>query len=561
MEEIAVLLELVGENPFKARAYRNAARAIAAYQGDLEEAVRRGGLRQIRGIGEALSKKISELVTTGKLSYYEGLKARVPAGLMEMARIPFLGPKRIKLLYEKLGISNVGELEYACLENRLVSLAGFGARTQQRILKGIEAYKRYQGSFLYGDIAPLADSFIKAIDRLPGVLQVALAGSMRRRLEVVKDIDIVVAMENNREGWQGILSLPQVTEVLVQGEEELRLRLSAGITTDIRLVTPREFPFALLHLAGSKEHNILLRARSKGLGMKLNEYGLFADDHLIPCTSEEEIYRALGMTFIPPELREGMGEIEAALHGTIPRLLKEGDLRGVFHIHTAASDGVDDIPEIVSEARRLGFGYIGVADHSRSAAYAGGLSKEEVERQQRQIDGINRRGVGLQIFKGIEVEILPDGRLDYDDEILAGFDFVIGAVHSHFQMGEQEMTQRIVRAIRSNRLTMLAHPTGRLLLAREPYPVDIKEVIKAAADHGVAIELNANPHRLDLDWRWIRYAKGEGVKISINPDAHSAKGLGDVYFVVGIARKGWLEANDVINTRGVEEIKDFFRRR
>jgi DNA polymerase (family 10) len=557
LEEISFLLELKGENPFKVRAYYSAARAIKGLEGSLEEVVKQEELRRIKGIGEALNTKISELVTTGSLRYYEELKESVPPGLREMVRIPHLGPKKVKALYERLGITTIGELEYACQENRLVDLPGFGAKTQENILQGIEVLKRYRGRFLYGDVAALAEAFTRSVAGVKGVLQASLAGSMRRRNEVVKDIDLVAAVRDGGAIREGLIALPQIEEVIAQGETEIRVRLTSGIPADLRMVSLKEFPFALHHLTGSKEHNIALRGRAKKMGMKINEYGLFAGERSIPCQGEDDIYRALGLSFIPPELREGRGEVEAAAEGRLPDLLNADEIKGAFHVHTATSDGSNTISSLSKEAQRLGLSYLGITDHSRSAAYAGGLSEDAVKRQLEEIDEINRSSQGFRIFKGIEVEILPDGSLDYSDDVLAGFDFVIGAIHSHFQMGEKEMTQRIIHAMEARRFTMLAHPTGRLLLAREPYQLDMEEVIKAASRLGVVLELNANPHRLDLDWRWLKYAKDHRTKISINPDAHNLQGLQDLFIGVGIARKGWLESRDVINTMELGEVSRF----
>lgn len=557
LEEIGLLLELKGENPFKARAYYNAARSVEALEDNLEELVRRGELREVRGIGEALNKKITQLVTTGSLPYYEDLKKSIPAGLREMVRIPNLGPKKVRVLCEQLGITTVGELEYACQENRLVGLPGFGAKTQEKILQGIEALKRYAGMFLYGDVISLAEDFTRSVAGVEGVLQAHLAGSMRRKKEVIKDIDLVITAQNGKAVGEKLPSLPQVEEILAQGETETRIRLPYGIAADIRMVSPGEFPFALHHLTGSKEHNVALRSRAKGMGMKINEYGLFEGERSIPCQGEEDIYHSLGLTFIPPELREGRGEMEAAALGRVPLLVNEADIKGTFHVHTTYSDGTHTISRFVEEAQRIGIRYLGIADHSRSAHYAGGLTDEDLTRQHEEIEEINRGLAGFRILKGIEVEILPDGRLDYSDEILASFDFVIGAIHSHFGMGEEEMTRRVIRAMENPHLTMLGHPTGRLLLAREPYPLNIKMVIEEASQLGVVLELNANPHRLDLDWRWLKYAKDRDVKVSINPDAHKVEGLKDLLRGVGIARKGWLEPHDVINTMEPGEVARF----
>ena len=560
LEEIGVLLELKGESPFKSIAYANAARRLESLDEDLDALVSRGGLTSIKGIGEALSRKITELVTTGRLEYYEKLKASVPPGHLEMLRIPGLGPKKIRALHEKLSIETLGELEYACMENRLVELPGFGARTQEKILAGIEHLKRYRERRLCSEALAAAEPLLAKLQGHPGVVEASMAGSLRRGNETVKDIDLVAAANDSDALSSWFASQLDVESVIARGGTKVSVFLKAGINADLRIVSPREYPFALHHFTGSKEHNVAMRGRAKQLGIKMNEYGLFRDDALLTCRSEQEVFAALGLAWVPPELRENTGEIEAAETGVMPSLVEMKDIRGIFHIHTTASDGASTLEALVAAAKRMGLEYIGITDHSESAFYAGGLTPEDVRKQHRAIDALNRRDPAFRIFKGIEADILPDGRLDYDEATLGSFDFVIAAVHSHFGMSGEEMTRRILRALENRRTTILAHPTGRLLLAREPYALDLERVIDAAAALGKVIELNANPHRLDLDWRHCKYAKRQGARIAVNPDAHHVEGLADMRYGLSIARKGWLEAPDIINSMGLEEMTAFLEK-
>jgi len=560
LEEIAVLLELKGENPFKARAYEKAARSLAQSDYELDELIDRGHLSQLAGIGEAIGKKIHELYTKGTLDYYERLKASIPPGHLEMLKIPSLGPRKIKTLYDKLGIQTIGELEYACKENRLLDLPGFGKKTQENILTGISYLKRYRNRHLFSEVIVQAEELIKKLSQADGVVWPTIAGSLRRAMEVVKDIDLLVSSGNPVATAKFFASLSEVDAIVAMGDTKVSVTLKTGINCDLRIVTEKEFPYALLHFTGSKEHNTALRRRAKERNLKLNEYGLFRGEENLPCTTEEEIYGRLNLPYIPPELREDLGEIEAAEMGAIPDLVERKDIRGVFHIHSNYSDGTSSIGQFVREAKKRGWDYLGIADHSRAAYYASGLSGEKIKRQQAEIDELNARNEGFYIFKGIEADILPDGHLDYDEEILASFDFVIAAVHSHFHMGIKEMTQRIIKALENPFTTMLAHPTGRLLLAREPYAVDINEIIAACAQWGKIIELNASPYRLDLDWRNLIHAKKRGVKIAINPDAHHIEALDDVFFGINIARKGWLTKEDCINCLPLETVKKLLKK-
>lgn len=560
LEEIAMLLEIKGENPFKSRAYYNAAKTLSGIE-DLEGMIRAKRLKEIRGVGDAIAAKIDEYLNTGAIAYYEELKKEVPPTLLELLQVPGLGPKKIKVLYDQLNVTNVGELEYACKENRLVNLPGFGKTTQEKILKGIEFIKRHKGEFLFGDVCHEAERIKEKLQQVVAEGLVEVCGSIRRRKEVVKDIDILVGSKEAEKVSSVFSGLPAVAEVLLTGDTKTSCRLQSGIEADLRVVSEEAFPYALMYFTGSKEHNVRLRGIAKRQGLKLNEYGLFKDERLLRCNSEEEIYRALGLACIPPELREDMGEIEAAEKGMLPELVTVNDIRGTFHVHTEFSDGTDSVAKIADAARRMGLSYIGISDHSRSAYYAGGLSVEDLRRQWDIIDQYNHEHPDLHIFKGIESDILPDGSLDYPEDILEKFDFVIASVHSNFTMKRDDQMRRIVTAMKNPYTTMLGHPTGRLLLSREGYDVDMRAIIDAAAEHDVIIELNASPYRLDIDWRHLRYVKEKGVMISINPDAHSTGGLTEISYGVGIARKGWQEKKDILNTRAAAEVAKIFNKR
>jgi len=561
LEEIAVLLELTGENPFKSRAYQNAARNLEKIDADLNSLAKQNRLAEIEGIGEAISKKLTELLRTGKLEYYEKLKASVPPGHLEMLKIPGLGPKKIHALYEQLGIKDVGELEYACLENRLVDLKGFGKKTQDNILAGIAKLKVYKERRLYAEVAAGAQDLQDYLKKEKNILSINIAGSLRRGNETVKDIDILAATKNPARLAEYFTSYKRVQTVTADGETKVSVVLESGINADLRIVTLDEYPYALHHFTGSKEHNTAMRGRAKDMGLKMNEYGLFRGEKNIKCKDEEELFAALKMQFIEPELRENMGEIQAAEKNELPQLVEEKDIQGIFHVHTNFSDGGESLESMARAAKKMGFAYIGISDHSVSAAYAGGLKIDDIKKQHELIHNLNEKLKPFYIFKGIESDILPDGSLDYDDQTLARFDFVIAAVHSNFNLPANEMTARIKKALQNKYTTMLAHPTGRLLLSRDPYALNIEEIIDAAAKFGKAIELNANAHRLDLDWRHCIYAKKKGVKIAINPDAHQIAGLLDIGFGIKIARKGWLSREDCLNCMGVEEMKKYLNKK
>lgn len=561
LDEIGLLLELKGENPFKIRAYYNAARALETLDEDIEVLVKDNKLKEVKGIGEAINKKIIELIITGRLEYYENLKASIPGGLVEMLKIPGLGPKKIKTLYDKLDIKTVGELEYACLENRLVELPGFGEKTQKKILEGIKFVKRFSNQHLFSEAYSEADSLKQYLLKTGLVIRCEIAGSIRRKKEIVKDIDILATTNDPQKLMEIFVEYDKTRDVIAKGDTKTSITLESGINTDLRVVKDEEYPYALHHFTGSKEHNTAMRHRAKRMGIKMNEYGLFKGDTLIKCQDEEEIFRKLNLSYIPPEIRENMGEIEAAEKGEIPVLVEEKDIKGVFHVHTNYSDGVNTLNEMVNGARELGYKYIGITDHSKSARYANGLKEEDILKQFDEIDRLNEKYTDIKILKGIESDILKDGSLDYEEDLLKKFDFVIASVHSNFKMSKEEMTERIIKAVKNKYTTILGHLTGRLLLSRDGYDLDVYKVIDACAEYDKIIEINSNPHRLDIDWRYIKYAKEKGVELAICPDAHRVEGLQDVKYGVGIARKGWLEAKDVINTYNIDQVYEIFKRK
>ena len=559
LEEIGTLLELKGDNPFKIRAYYNGARVLDGLSEDLSKLVQEERLQELPGIGVDLSEKITELFKTGHLKYLDKLKKEFPPGLPDILKIPGLGPKKVKALYEKLGIHSVGELEYACKENRLLDLDGFGAKTQTNILKGIEYSKKNQGSYLYDVAFEAAKQIHSFLRKFPGILESEVAGSVRRCKEIVHDLDIVASAKKGSEEsiMKKFCGLATDKEIIAQGDTKSSIRIQNGIQVDLRIVREKEYPYALLHFTGSKEHNTLLRGLAKEKGLKLNEYGLFKGSKLIACKNEEAIYKVLGMEYIPPELREAYGEIEAAQKDKIPALIDAQDLQGIFHVHSTWSDGSAKIENMAKEAIQLGFKYMGLSDHRQSAKYAGGLSTSEVKKQHAEIDSLNKKLKNFKILKGIESDILADGSLDYPEEVLKKFDFVIASVHSSFKMSETEMTKRLIKALQNPYTTMLGHISGRLLLAREAYSLNYEKIFMTTAKHSKMIEINANPHRMDLDWRLIKHAKDCGVKFCINPDAHSPEGLKDTFWGVGIARKGWLTKKDVFNTESLSHVEKF----
>lgn len=566
LEEIAVLLELKGENSFKAHAYTNAARLLNNYEGDLPQLVAENRLGELPGIGEALCQKITELVKTGRLDYYETLRASVPEGLLTLLDIPALGPKKIKVLHEKLGITNLTELEAACQTHRVRELAGFGAKSEEKILAGIAQVRDYAALFRYAEAWAEAEELREALRAHEAVIQLSVAGSLRRGREVIKDIDLVASSREPEQVMEYFISLEGVKQVTNHGTTKSSVLLESGISADLRVVSDKEFPYALHHFTGSKEHNVAMRQRAIAQGKKLSEWGLFeigarkkkADDDegkLIPCRTEEELFAALGLQYIPPELRENLGEIEAAEKKKIPRLVEWTQLRGTFHCHTNWSDGKNTLAEMAGEARELGLDYLGIADHSKSSYQANGLNEERLGEQIELISKLNAQIQGFRVFSGSEVDILKDGRLDFSDDVLAKLDYVVASVHNSMNQDEDEMTARVIRAMENEYVTMLGHATGRLLLQREPGKINLNKIIDCAARTGTWIELNCSTWRMDMDWRWWHRARDKGVKCAINPDAHRLSQFAMLRHGVTMARKGWLRREDVINTLSLDAIK------
>lgn len=557
--EIGQYLELKGESPFKVRAYENGAKIIQSLEEDLETLVKEKRLGHIKGIGQALEQKITELVTTGRLQYYEDLKADFPPTLFDLFRIPGLGSKKIRVLYDTLGITTIGELEYAINENRLVDLPGFGRKTQENVKKGIAHVRTTSGQYLLNEAGSMAYDVLIGLKGCSSIQSLSIAGSLRRSKEIIKDIDLLASSEEAEKVMDYFSTLPTVAQVVGKGHTKTSVRLRGGIAVDLRVVLPEQYPYALHHFTGSKEHNTKMRHIAKSLGLKMNEYGLFYDEgeKSIPCSSEEDIFKALGMAYIPPELREDMGEIEAALEYNLPELVEGKDILGIFHFHSSYSDGNNSITELAEEVRRQGYRYMGMADHSRSAYYAGGLKEEDILRQIEEIDELNSKYKDFHIFKGIESDILADGSLDYSDDFLENLDFVIASVHSQFRMDKESMTERILNAMDNPHTTILGHATGRLLLSRDGYSVDLNKILEKAAGRGTVLEINANPHRLDLDWRWVKKAKDMGIRLMINPDAHSLAEISNTTFGVAMARKGWCEKSDVLNCLDIDEMKKY----
>lgn len=562
LESIARLLELKGENPFKIRAYANAARALETLGEDLPKMIAENRLQEVEGIGKAIAEKITTLVQTGRLEYYENLRDAFPPEISVLFELPGLGAKKIKALYETLGISSITKLERACRAGKVAPLPGFGAKTSENILRAIEQHRKSLGQFRLGDVMALAEGLLEDLRGHPSVILAQIAGSYRRKKEIVRDLDFIVSTRRAVEVFEDFVNHPLVESVVARGDTKTSVLLVSGIQCDLRAVTGTEYPFALNYFTGSKEHNVRMRTRALDRGWSLNEYrfskaeGRELKEALPEIRTETDIYQALSLAYIEPELREDRGEFEAAESGRLPELIEWPNLRGTFHCHTTDSDGRATLEDMAGAAQELGFQYLGIADHSKSSIQANGLDEKRLAAQVARIRQFNQSRDGVHLFAGTECDIRRDGSLDFSDEILAQLDYVVASVHASFALSEAAMTNRILRAMTNPYVTMLGHLTGRLLLTREPYKVNIAAVIEAAAETRTVIELNANPRRLDMDWRWWPLAKEKGVKCAINPDAHSVSGLQDVIFGVGAARKGWLSREDVINTLPLGRIEE-----
>ncbi len=565
LEEIALLLELHGENPFRANAYAKAGRAIAQLETNIADIVSAGTLDQIPGVGETLREKITTLVTTGKLPFFDDLKAKTPPGWLQMLRLPGMGPKKVKALSDSLGIDDLEKLKAACESGDVAKLKGFGAKTQKNILEGLAFIDQMGNRVRLDQAMMIAEPVLAFMRNLPGVQRVELCGSVRRRKETIKDIDILVSSDDAAPIMDAFVKLPNVQKVIGHGETKSSVMLAGAdhhasrvlINADLRVVNDSQFPFALNYFTGSKEHNVRMRQRAIDYGWKLNEYELAGAPKSLLFNDETDIYKALDLDYVPPELREDTGEMDAAAGHVLPDLLTLKDITGVFHNHTTWSDGAASLEQMADAARALGYRYLGIADHSRSLGVAHGLSVERVKNQQGEMDALNAKYKDFRLFKGTECDILADGSLDYDDDVLASFDYVVASVHTLFNQPLEEMTARIIRAIEHPAVTMLGHATGRLLLRRDAYKVDLDAVLQAAARTGTMIEINANPYRLDLDWVHCKRAKALGVMLVINPDAHAPDELAYTRFGVDVARRGWLEKQNVFNTRSLSDVMKY----
>ena len=548
--EIADLLEIKDENVFKIRAYRRAAMNLESLTEEIESVAERGGLTDIAGIGKDLAAKIGQALETGRIEYLEELRKEIPRGVVELMEIPGVGPKTAKMLFETLRVDSVEKLEALAQEGKLLGLPGIKQKTIENILKGIQVVKRGRERMLLGRALPLAREIVQALEKLPQVKKISMAGSLRRMRETVRDFDLLITSTKPAKVMEAFIALPQVAEVLAHGETKATVRHREGIQMDLRVVEPECFGAALQYFTGSKDHNIRVRELASRKGLKVSEYGVFneATGRRIAGATEEEVYKAIGLPYMPPELREDTGEVEAALDGRLPDLLTLDDLRGDLHAHTNWSDGHHELETLVQVAHRKGYEYIIVSDHSRSSTVAGGLSEEKLLEQIGKIRALNKKYRNFRILTGSECDILADGRLDYSDRVLAQLDIVLCAVHSRFKQGRAEMTARIVKALSNPYVSILAHPTGRLIGERDPYDVDLEAVFAAAKQHGKAVEINAQPSRLDLNDHHARRAKDLGVKISIDTDTHFLDQLENMALGVATARRAWITKADVINT-------------
>ena len=612
LEQVAVLLELEGANPFRVRAYQNGSRALASMEDDLLTVIQQGNLTDVKGIGKGISSLVDEAVLKGTWGDLQKLYDRVPRGLIEIVGIPGLGPKRARLMYQELGVDSVESLKAACEMGHIAPLSGFGEKSQKKYLEGIELLRRYQGRSRMDVGLSFGRAMEARIAAIPGVVKAQLAGSARRRRETIGDLDIVAAAmpKDHNSVIEAILNLPGIAEVKGHGESKISLILEqemladvkiggsidtqlaemmlerssdATIDAQVRIVPPETFPFTLAYFTGSKEHNIRMRQLAIDKGLRLNEFGLFPEDaaegkigmeaakFTLTCNEESDIYRHLGLGWVTPELREDMGEIEASLSGSLPNLISPEDIKGALHNHTIASDGVNTLEEMANAAQNLGWQYLGIADHSEVLNIGGrqiGVPSEGIPKQSEMIRALNESwtdsGQDFRLFHGSECDILVDGGLDYPDATRKSLTHIVGSVHALGSWrGRDEIanTEALIRAIENPTFTILGHPTGRILQGREGFPVDMHAVIRRMGElnsegHLKAVEINASPYRLDLDWRLCKFAKQQGVPICINPDAHDTEGLKDVWYGVQIARKGWLEADDVLNTRNGSEMEE-----
>lgn len=562
LDQIAGYLELSGEDPFRVRAYQSAGRAIAAYPGDLREALAGGALAELKGIGPATLDVVGEVLATRRSRMLEDLRDRVPAGLVEMLRIPGLGVAKVRQIHETLRIDTLDELEEAARDGRLAELPRFGPKIAEKVFKGIQFRRQVSEFRLLHHGREEAADLARVLGGLPEVQRVEVAGSVRRAREVIRDLDFVVLPVGPPAALvERLGAAPSVREFVHRTERGVTLRFASGSVVDVYWAGEDDFGFQLVRATGSAEHLAALEARARGLGLGWSEHGLARDGAPLPAPTEEAVYHALDLPLIAAELREGRGEVERAAAGGLPTLVTLDDLRGFLHCHTHYSDGTSSVREWVEACRAAGYEYLGLTDHSEAAAYAGGLAIADIPRQHAEIDDINRQCPDFAVFKGVEADILQDGRLDYAPAVRARFDFIIASVHIRFGMNDRQMTRRVLAAMDDPTMAILGHPTGRLLLSRDPFALDLDAVFAKAAAAGIAIEINADPQRLDLDWRLVGRAVEAGVMISIGADAHGVSGMKNMALGVSMARKAGLTKAHILNTRTAQEFRDHVARR
>jgi len=554
--EIAQILEIKGDNPFRIRAYERAAQNIEGLTEDIEDYLKEDRLGEIPGIGKDLAEKIKEFTSSGKIKAYLDLKKSVPAGVLALLNIPSVGPKTAKLLYEKLKIKNAEDLEKAIARNKLQGIFGIKEKTIENILKGIAIVKKGQERMTLAQAGQVADEFVSALEKLPEVKKISTAGSLRREKETVRDIDILVISDQPKKVMHTFVTLPEVKDILAEGETKSSVRTKLDVQVDCRVVEAKSFGAALIYFTGSKNFNIKLRQIAIKKGLKVNEYGIFRKEKFLAGRSEEEVFKVLGLPYIEPELREDNGEIELSLKGKLPRLhlIELKDIKGDLHTHSTWSDGGNSIKEMAEAARGLGYSYIAITDHSQSLKVAGGLTPADLKKKKQEIDKINKTLKGFRVLYGTEVDIDSDGKIDYPDDILKEFEITVAAIHSGFKQSKAQLTRRILRACANKYVHIIAHPTGRLWGTRESYEIDMDEVLRVARETNTSLEINAFPQRLDLNDLYARRAKEMAVKLAIGTDAHAIEQLKTMKLGMAVARRGWLSREDVINTLAVEEL-------
>lgn len=560
--EIADYLEME-DVAFKPYAYRRAGMSLETLEKDISEIYKENGIKglmNIPGIGEALAKKTEEYLKTGRLRHYEDLKKKTPVNMEELVGVEGIGPKKVKVLYEKLGIRNLKDLERAAKHHKIAGLFGFGEKTEKNILQGIRFLRRDHGRFLLGTILPKAEEVLEQLKKIKEVEKISLGGSLRRMKETIGDVDFLVVSPNSQKIMDYFVTLPAIVKIWGKGPTKSSVRMKEGFDMDIRVIPCQSYGAALQYFTGSKEHNIILRKIAIEKGLKLNEYGVFKGKKMIKTETEEEVYKILGLRWMPPEIRENQGEIEAAKNNKLPKIIDIKDIKGDLHCHSNWDGGVNSIEEIAEEALRIGYEYIGIADHTKFLRIENGLDEKRILQRNYEIEKIGKKKLGIKILKGCEANIMPDGSIDIKDEVLSKLDYVIAGVHSSFKMTREEMTKRIIKAMKNPNVDIISHPTGRLIQRRDEYQIDFEEILKMAKSTKTILEINAYPDRLDLNDLHIRQAKGQKVKMIINTDAHHIDQMKVMRYGVAQARRGWAEKDDIVNTYALDKLIKYFKK-